>query len=169
MNAQPAYPFVPKLSRPRLCSSDELLKRVRCVCDQVAIRAYELFEARAREPSQDWEDWFKAEAEFLRPVQVEVTESPERLVLNANVIGFGEDELQVSIGPTQVIIGGRKEPVSEEGNKVFYIDWAPNEILRLVELPAPVLPDETQMRLHNGLLTIDLPKAKERVLVEFPS
>ncbi len=36
----------------------------------IARRAYELFEARGLQHGHDWEDWFRAESELLRPVPV---------------------------------------------------------------------------------------------------
>jgi hypothetical protein len=32
--------------------------------DEIARRAYQLFEERGREPGHDWEDWFQAEREL---------------------------------------------------------------------------------------------------------
>jgi len=32
--------------------------------DELARRAYQLFEERGREPGRDWEDWFQAEREL---------------------------------------------------------------------------------------------------------
>jgi len=32
--------------------------------DQLARRAYQLFEERGREPGREWEDWFRAEREY---------------------------------------------------------------------------------------------------------
>ena len=32
--------------------------------DELARRAYQLFEERGREPGRDWEDWFRAEREL---------------------------------------------------------------------------------------------------------
>lgn len=33
--------------------------------DEIARRAYQLFEERGREPGHEWEDWFRAERELL--------------------------------------------------------------------------------------------------------
>ena len=32
--------------------------------DEIARRAYQLFEERGREPGHEWEDWFRAEREY---------------------------------------------------------------------------------------------------------
>ncbi len=81
----------------------------------------------------------------------------KRLIVTAGVIGFGETELSVSIDPQRVIVAGKKETVSEEGNKVVYIDWEPNEILCSIELPAPVVPNDAKVRLQDGWLHFELP------------
>ncbi len=73
-------------------------------------------------------------------------------------VGFGESEVSVSIDPQRVIVAGRKEAVSEEGNKVVYIDWAPNEILCSIELPASVVPNDAKVRLQDGWLHLELPR-----------
>ncbi|MGA7590058.1 MAG: DUF2934 domain-containing protein, partial [Candidatus Sulfotelmatobacter sp.] len=36
----------------------------------IARRAFELFEKRGSELGHDWEDWFQAESELLRPVSI---------------------------------------------------------------------------------------------------
>ncbi len=157
MSAQPAYAVVPDHVQPKLCPSNEMLERCRSVFEQVAIRAYQLFETRGGVHGHDWGDWFKAEAEILRPVPIEIQELPEKLIVTASVIGFGETELTVSIDPQRLIIAGKKEPVSEEGNKVVYIDWEPNEILCSINLPAPVVPNDAKVRLQDGWLYFELP------------
>jgi hypothetical protein len=59
----------------------------------IARRAYEFFETRGREHGHDWEDWFRAESELLRPVSVSTSESKDRISVRANVLGFEENEL----------------------------------------------------------------------------
>lgn len=157
MSAQPAFAVVPGHAQPRLCPSNEMLERCRNVYDQVAIRAYQLFETRGGVHGHDWDDWFKAEAEMLRPVPVDIQEFPEKLIVTASVIGFGETELSVSIDLQRVIVAGKKETVSEEGNKVVYIDWEPNQILCSIDLPAPVVPSDAKVRLQDGWLHFELP------------
>ena len=56
----------------------------------IARRAYELFETRGCEHGHDWEDWFRAESELLRPVSVSMAESNDRISVRADVVGFDE-------------------------------------------------------------------------------
>jgi HSP20 family molecular chaperone IbpA len=124
---------------------------------QLAItrRAFELFEKRNREHGHDWEDWFQAESELLRPVSIATLESADRLSLRANVLGFGEQELSVSIEPKRVVILGKKGVVLTETNAV---DWYPDQIMRVIDLPTEVDPDGAVVELQTGLLKFELPK-----------
>jgi len=128
----------------------------------VARRAYELFETRGCEHGHDWEDWFRAESELLRPVSVSMSESDDRISVRASVFGFEESELRVSIEPRCITILGKKEvSVTEsEGGKVEYIDWDPDQILKLIDLTTDVVPENSVVELQAGLLKFELPKAK---------
>jgi HSP20 family protein len=127
----------------------------------IARRAYELFETRAREHGHDWEDWFRAESELLRPVSVVISESEDRVRIRANVLGFAENELRVSVEPRRVTILGKKDvSVPEiEGTKNVYIDLYPDTILHFIELATEVIPERTGVELQGGLLKFELPKA----------
>jgi HSP20 family molecular chaperone IbpA len=141
----------------------------------IARRAFELFEKRGQEHGHDWEDWFQAESELLRPVPVAIFESVDRLSLRANVLGFGENELKVSIEPKRVVILGQREANSpkteeektEEGKpeegKIESIDWNPDLVSQFVELPTQVDPEGAVVELQAGLLRFELPKAAKQV------
>jgi len=128
----------------------------------IARRAFELFEARGSVHGRDWEDWFRAEAELLRPVPVVLSESENRISVRANVLGFSEGELRVSIEPTRIIIIGKKQ-VQEPaiaGMKNVYIDFSPDQMLRVIELPLPVVTASSWVELEGGVLKIELPKSR---------
>lgn len=130
---------------------------------QLAItrRAYELFEMRGREHGHDWEDWFRAESELVRPVSVAISESKDGISVRANVLGFRENELRVSVEPGQITILGKKEVnVREtEGEKIEYIDWCPDQIAKVIDLGTEVKPEGSVVGLQAGVLQFELPKA----------
>jgi HSP20 family protein len=130
----------------------------------IARGAYELFESRGREHGHDWEDWFRAESEVLRPVPITIAESADQVEVWANVLGFEESELKVSIEPHGIVILGKKEATATEteGGKIEYIDWSPDRILRFVALPAEVDPKAASVELREGLLSFELLKASSR-------
>jgi HSP20 family molecular chaperone IbpA len=130
----------------------------------IARRAFELFETRGREHGHDWEDWFQAESELLRPVTVAISESEDRLSIRANVFGFEENELKIGIEPRRITILGNKETsvTESEGGKVESIDWYPDRILRLIDLPMDVMPESSVVEVQQGLLKFELPKAAKQ-------
>jgi HSP20 family molecular chaperone IbpA len=131
----------------------------------IARRAFELFEKRNREHGHDWEDWFQAESELLLPVSVATLEKGDSLSLRANVFGFRQNELSVSIESKRVVILGKREVVTTEteGGKNEYIDWYPDQILRVIDLLTEVDPDGAVVELQTGLLKFELPKAVKQV------
>lgn len=131
----------------------------------IARRAFELFEARGCEHGHDWEDWFRAESALLRPVSISMQESADRISVRANVLGFGQNELRVSIEPHRISILGKKEAsaTETEGGKVEYIDWFPDQILQFVDLATEVMPESAVIELQAGQLKIELRKAGRKV------
>jgi HSP20 family protein len=127
----------------------------------IARRAYELFETRGREHGHDWEDWFRAESELLRPVSVSLSEAKDRISVRANVLGFEDNELRVSVEPGQITILGKKETsaTETEGGKIEYIDWYPDQILKTINLGTEVTPESSVVELQTGVLHFELTKA----------
>ncbi|MBZ5705723.1 MAG: DUF2934 domain-containing protein [Acidobacteriia bacterium] len=127
----------------------------------IARRAYELFEARGREHGHDWEDWFRAQSELLRPVSVAISQSRDRIRVRANVLGFADNELRVSIEPRRITILGKKDVSAPEieGSKNVYVDLYPDTILRFIELASEVVPEAARIELQGGMLQFELPKA----------
>lgn len=130
----------------------------------IARRAYELFEARGCNHGHDWEDWFQAESELLRPVSASISESDDRISVRANVFGFEEGELRVSIEPRCITILGKKEVsmTESERGKLEYIDWYPDQILKLIDLETDVTPEGSVVELQAGLLKFELLKTAKQ-------
>jgi HSP20 family protein len=127
----------------------------------IARRAYELFESRGWEHGHDWEDWFRAESELLRPVSVSLSESEDRISLRANVFGFNEHEIRVSVEPRRILILGKKKETAKEParGKIEHIDWSPDQILQVVNLEREIEPEGAVVELQTGVLKFELPKA----------
>jgi len=140
---------------------------------QLAIvrRAYALFEARGREHGHDWEDWFRAESELLRPVSISMQESADWISVRANVLGFEENDLKVSIEPRRISILGKKEAsaTETEGGKVKYIDWVPDQILQFIDLATEVMPESAVVELQAGQLKFELHKAERKLETAVPA
>jgi len=126
---------------------------------QLAItrRAYELFETRGREHGHDWEDWFQAETELLRPVSIAISEAGDRISIRANVLGLSEKEVKVGLEPKRVVILGGKTIVAQEAPSS---DFYPDQILRVIELTDEIDPKGAVIELQSGVLRFELPRVK---------
>jgi len=127
----------------------------------IARRAHELFEARGREHGHDREDWFRAESELLCPVSVSMSESEDQIGVRANVVGFDETGLEVSIETSRVTILGKKE-AADTKTEVGTIEQTgshPGQILEVVDLATEVMPERAVVELQAGVLKVELPTA----------
>jgi len=127
----------------------------------LARRAHELFEARGREHGHDLEDWFRAECELLCPVSVSMSESRDKISVRANLVGFDETELEVSIEPHRITILGEKETsgMKAEGRTTDQAGSHPHQILAVVDLATEVMPERAVVELQAGVLKFELPTA----------
>lgn len=122
----------------------------------LAQRAYELFCARNCEHGHDWEDWFQAESELLRPVSVAMSDEANRISVRVNLDGFSENELKIGIEPYNVTVVGRKEVSAAPGPDAR--TSTPHQVLRSIALTAEIETAGAVIELENGVLKLELPK-----------
>jgi len=140
------------------CAPEALQRDIQQIQLAIARRAHELFETRGREHGHDWEDWFQAETELLRPVSIAISESADGISIRANVLGLSKKELKVGVEPKRVVILGRKTIVTQEAPPS---DFHPDQILRVIELTDEVDPKGAVVELQTGVLRFELPKVKK--------
>ena len=145
----------------RLVSADEMVDRMHRLFDSISHRAFEIFERNGRRFGREIEDWLQAEAELLHPLHVEISATDDALTVQAEVPGFAEKDIQVSVEPHRLTISGKREAAKEEkkGNTV-YTERCAGEIFRALQLPADVDTASSAMKAvyDRGMLTITLPK-----------
>lgn len=144
---------------PRFVEPQAIYNRLNELYDAVARRAFELFEDDGRILGRDLDHWYRAEAELLHPAHVQVRESGEAIIVEAEVPGFRANELKLSLDPRRVTISGKKQSSGEEkrGN-ILYSERCSNELLRSVELPVEVNVSHATATLNNGILELTAPK-----------
>jgi len=146
---------------------ENLAEQVNKMFETVAQRAYEIFERNGRIFGRDLDDWFRAEMELLHPVHVQITESSEELEVKAEVPGFNEKEVEVSVEPQRLTITGKRQSHREEKKgKTVYAESCSDQILRVVDLPVTVDPEKVKATLRNGILQMTMPKAAKGKTVE---
>ena len=144
---------------PRFVEPQAIYNRMNELYDTIARRAFELFEDDGRIVGRDLDHWFKAESELLHPAHVRIRESDEAITIDAEVPGFGANELQLSLEPRRLTISGKKQSSTEEKRgKVLYSERCSSELLRSVELPVEVNASRATATLNNGILELTAPK-----------
>jgi HSP20 family protein len=129
----------------------------------IARRAYELFSLRGGEHGHDWEDWFRAESEILRPVSVAFSELDGRTSVRVNVLGFNPDELTVAVEPRRIMILGQKHiNLTESERAAEYVRSFPDQIMRVLDLPTEIDPADVIIELQEGLLKFELMKKDQQ-------
>ncbi len=114
----------------------------------IELRAYELYQARGTH-GHDWLDWFLAEREVQLPVPIEDRWEGDTYVVNADVPGFREDEIEIGCSEKQLIIGGTIARPTVRKAK-----W----IHRAIDLPEGLDSKRLTAKLNNGRLEISVPR-----------
>ena len=144
-----------------LIEPQSLLDRINQLHDDIARRAFEMFQNDGGFFGKDLDNWFRAEADLLHPTHVAVTESDDTVTVHVEVPGFNANELQVSLEPRRLTVSGKRESSKEDKKKgkTVYQEKCSSELLRGIDLPAEVDTAKTTATLKNGVLTLAMPKS----------
>ncbi len=146
---------------------ESLMDRINKVSQAITQRAYQIFEGNGRRFGRELDDWFKAETDLLHPVHVNIAESQENLEVKAEVPGFNETEIAISVEPRRLTITGKRETNTEEQKgKTVYAEYCSDQILRIVDLPESVDAEKATATLKNGVLQLTMPKAAKAKTIE---
>ena len=148
---------------------DSLPAKIQEFNEAIARRAFEIFESRGLIHGRDAEGWSQAEAELFHPFHMELQETDEALQLRAEIPGFSEKDLELTVEPQCLTLTGKREAVSETiSGKVLYRDSCASQIFRRIELPAPIQVNAVVATMRNGILDIWMPKAElaEKAIIE---
>ena len=160
MSAQTAMQTAKSPVPAKQPATDEIFERMEKSYDAIARRAFEIFESNGKWFGHDLDDWFKAEAELLHPVHLEISETDENLTIRAEVPGFTADELTIDLDARRLTISGKHEAKEEtKKGKTIYSERCANEILRVVDLPTEVDTSKATASLKDGILNLEVPKA----------
>lgn len=135
--------------------------------DAATDRDYEIFEGNGKRFEHELDDWSKAEVELLHSVPVHIADLGESLEARAEVPGFDEKEIDISVEPRRLTITGKRATNKEEkkGNAV-YSEFCSDQIQRVVDLPARVDARKVTAILKGGVLQLTMPKAARTRTIE---
>jgi HSP20 family protein len=149
-----------KGSVPIKRGTEDLLTEFDRIYDSITRRAFEMFEGNGGWFGHDLDDWFRAEAELLHPLPLEVKESEGDFTVRAEVPGFTAKDLEISLEPRSLKIAGKRESKEEEKKgKTICSEFRADQIMRAIDLLADFDTSKASAVLKDGVLTIDLPKA----------
>jgi HSP20 family protein len=100
---------------------------------------------------------------------LDVTETPEEIVVKADVPGIEEKDLSVRLSGDNLIIKGERSTEKEEKDKHFHrVERSFGSFQRIVALPVAVDADNIKAECHKGVLELHLPKKAEAKAKEIP-
>ena len=144
----------------KVLDGDPLFQHMQELYNALARRAYELFDGRGHEHGHDLEDWLRAESEFLDKVPVELSEADDHLIVQADMPGFTDKDVEVRVEPQRLIISGQRQQVRDEKTqKTLYSERTSNQVFRMIDLPEEIDPDQVKATLQNGTLEVSLARA----------
>lgn len=93
--------------------------------------------------------------------QVTLTETAQSLVLEADLPGLADKDVQVSIHQDVLSLSGERRPDVPQGYLVHRQERAPVKFARSFTLPCKVDPETSTASVKNGVLTVTLAKTVE--------
>ena len=130
---------------------------LRAISESIERRAYEMFEARGRQPGQDLDDWLCAESELAPPVPMQLTELDDRLIVRAELPDVSAQQIKIGLGPHRlVIVSTAERNAGREAAET--IAGSPKQICSVLDLPLEVDPRMATASMENGVLDLTLPK-----------
>lgn len=144
---------------PAIVEIEKFIAQAKEFTESIGKRAYEFFEARGREFGHDMEDWFRAETELTRFVPVEINDTPQNLIVRAEVPGFNAKDIKISVDGRQLMLSGKVEATQEETTEqMVYNERRSQQFCRLMTLPTDVDATKATTSLQDGVLVLTLPK-----------
>lgn len=90
---------------------------------------------------------------------IDLGETPEEIIVRAELPGIDPNELEVTIAGGQLVLAGEKKDVAADAERGFYqTESRAGRFRRTIPLSQPVDPDQVQAEYANGVLTIRLKK-----------
>jgi HSP20 family protein len=94
---------------------------------------------------------------------IDLYETPEAFVLEADLPGVIEEDIKVEVNEDGFVLQGRRSrPQGREGGKFHRRERFFGEFVRQITLPESVDKDGIVVEFGNGVLRVTLPKAKTR-------
>jgi HSP20 family protein len=112
---------------------------------------------------------FHLERERTFSPNIEVCDTPEAVVVKAQVPGVSQDNLQVSVtDDTLTLKGMLKEEEEKEEKNYHRREFRYGSFARTIPLPMAVQSDKAEAKLKDGVLEVSIPKSEKVKVQEIP-
>jgi HSP20 family protein len=93
--------------------------------------------------------------------QVNMTEDADRFYIRAELPGVKTDDLEMQATAKNLSIAGeRKIEAENEGVRYHRREREAGKFSRIIAMPTEIDPDRIEAKMHDGILTIRVPKAE---------
>jgi HSP20 family protein len=94
-------------------------------------------------------------------LSVDIYQTDDELVIKSTIAGATSKDIDISLVDDMLTIRGRRDPQEDVPNDAYlYRECYWGKFSRSIVLPVEVRGDKVMASLHNGVLTIILPKSK---------
>lgn len=145
--------------------------------DYIKIRFGDDFDQFSSKIEKTFEEMFRprpvspmfASSECTWSPQMDIYETPEEIIVLADVAGVDKDNLEVEINSRAVRIKGRRFPMPRIGNATYRLaEIQYGKFERILYLPAPIDTEVVSSSYSNGFLQIRLAKIARETTHQIP-
>lgn len=99
--------------------------------------------------------------EYATP-SLDILETPDAIIVRAEIPGVRKDDIKVRATPTSLeIVAERKEEIGETGENYVLRERKWTGYRRFITLPTEVDPSGAKAKYENGVLEVRLPKVRK--------
>jgi HSP20 family protein len=93
---------------------------------------------------------------------VEISDTPEAVIVKAQVPGINKDQIQVMVTDGALTLKGESKEEEEKKEKTYYRrEFRYGAFTRTVPLPVAVQAEKATAQLKDGVLAITIPKSEQ--------
>ncbi|HRH33337.1 MAG TPA: Hsp20/alpha crystallin family protein [bacterium] len=112
---------------------------------------------QSAEHTSEWPSFGEEEGQLA----VDIYQTEEAVIVKSTIAGAVADDIEISLAEGMLTIKGRRElPEIVASDAYLYQECYWGRFSRSIVLPIEVKSDKVCASLHNGVLTISLPKAR---------
>lgn len=93
--------------------------------------------------------------------QINMTEDADRFYIRAELPGVKTDDIEMQATAKNLSIAGERKIATEnEGVRYHRREREAGKFSRMITMPTEIEPDRIEAKIHDGILTIRIPKAE---------